>query len=349
MNAPSPSFSDAVAMLRTTADTQLSGGRAQQRLVEVDGQVREALEEVESALSTAVREGAVPATDAAAHLLAAGGKRIRPLAVLLSARCFGQVTESIRDVASAAELVHLATLLHDDVIDDADQRRGQIASRRVWGNAVSVLAGDLLLTHALERAQNSASPVTFRELLQALRKLVDGEVVQLRGRAQFDATEATYFQIIEHKTAALFMWAARAGAREAGADDRAVDALGSFGANLGIAFQLVDDVLDYAGEATATGKALFADLTEGKATLPLIYALEANSALRKHVDAAAAGDADVALHLAREVVAAGATDRVRVLAAQFGTRAEQALSALPDTQARRVLAGIAAQISARAC
>ncbi len=349
MDALSPSVIDAVAMLRATAETQVKGALAHQRLSEIDGQVRKALEDVESTLVAVVQAGAVPATDAAAHLLAAGGKRIRPLAVLLSARCCGQVTEPIREIASASELVHLATLLHDDVIDDADQRRGQIASRRVWGNAVSVLAGDLLLTHALERTQNCASQVTLRELLQALRKLVDGEVLQLRGRSRFDGTQVTYFQIIEHKTAALFVWAMRAGAREAGGSDEAIDALGNFGADLGMAFQLVDDVLDYAGEANMTGKSLFADLADGKATLPLIYALESNASLLAQVELAVAGDGEAAQMLAREVVATGAADRVRTLARQFGARAEQRLSGLPDTQARRMLAGIAAQLSARSC
>src|SRR5581483_1735134 len=122
-----------------------------------------------------------PATQAAKHLLAAGGKRVRPMVVLLSAAMFGPVPPPARDLAIVSELVHLATLLHDDVIDDGDERRGSITSRRVYGNAVSVLAGDLLLTHALERTARAA-PDLLGSLVHTLRKLVDGEVVQLRGR-----------------------------------------------------------------------------------------------------------------------------------------------------------------------
>ncbi len=149
-----------------------------------------------------------------------------------------------RALAVVAELVHAATLLHDDVIDDADERRGRPASRRLWGNAVSVLAGDLLLTHALERTVEAAPPL-LPSLVATLRRLVDGEIVQLRGRTRIDLAEATYFSVVRDKTSSLFAWAARAGAHVAGAPVDGRDALEEYGAHLGIAFQLVDDALDY--------------------------------------------------------------------------------------------------------
>src|SRR5262249_53591947 len=161
------------------------------------------------------------------------------------------------ELAVVAELIHLATLLHDDVIDDGQERRGLPTSRRLWGNAVSVLAGDLLLTHALERTSGVGDREVLADLFRTLRTLVDGEVVQLRGRTRVDVTEATYFRIVRDKTASLFAWAARAGARVAGAPPRVVEALGDFGVHLGVAFQLVDDALDYAGDSAATGKTLY--------------------------------------------------------------------------------------------
>src|SRR5690606_7796889 len=144
-------------------------------------------------------------------------------------------------------------------------------SRRIWGNAVSVLAGDLLLVEAL-RLSSRASTETWSELVATLGRLVDGEVVQLRGRAEVSLASETYFEIVRGKTASLFEWSLRAGAREGGAPEDAVDALGRFGAHLGVAFQLVDDALDYDGDARETGKALLSDLAEGKVTLPLILA-----------------------------------------------------------------------------
>src|SRR5689334_3267046 len=226
-------------------------------------------------LERLVRAGVSPAVEPARHLLEAGGKRVRPLLVILSSACFGRPSSSSRDVAVAAELVHLATLLHDDVIDDGQDRRGRPTSRRIWGNAVSVLAGDLLLTHALEQTAHAAPGPVLLDLFATLRRLVDGEVVQLRGRRRFDPSEEVYFQIVRDKTSSLFGWACRAGATVGGASPQQAAALGEFGARVGVAFQLVDDVLDYVGESAATGKALLGDLSEGKLTLPLIRVLAA--------------------------------------------------------------------------
>src|SRR5262249_16424484 len=156
------------------------------------------------------------------------------------ASCFGigrsTTLARARELGAAAELVHMATLLHDDVIDDGDVRRGRPASRRVWGNAVSVLAGDMLLVEALRLAASSSSlsptgesAVTWNELVATLGRLVDGEIIQLRGRLAVSFDEATYFEIVRGKTASLFEWALRAGARVGGGSDVAIDALGRFG------------------------------------------------------------------------------------------------------------------------
>ena len=152
------------------------------------------VEAVETELARAVRSGAAPGTNAAAHLLEAGGKRVRPLTVLLSATCFGKIDAAVLTMAVVSELVHLATLLHDDVIDEGVERRGKPCARTIWGNAMSVLSGDMLLTQALERTASSGPPEVLRELFATLRKLVDGEILQLAGRASLDVDEATYFR-----------------------------------------------------------------------------------------------------------------------------------------------------------
>ncbi len=302
-------------------------------------------------LARLVREGLSPATESAVHLLDAGGKRVRPLTVLLAAACFGPPPPAAQDLAVVAELVHLATLLHDDVIDDGKERRGRPTPRLLWGNAVSVLAGDLLLTHALERTSAAAPGPVLADLFATLRRLVDGEVVQLRGRMLLDPREEVYFRIIRDKTASLFAWAARAGATVAGAGGDAVEALGEYGTHLGVAFQLVDDVLDYSGDPRATGKALLGDLTEGKLTLPLIRALAAQPDLASAVEEVRSGDTRAPLaaqSLADAVRASGICDGVRALAREETSRALAALEVLPPSAARELLGGVARELAARA-
>jgi octaprenyl-diphosphate synthase len=343
-NEPSAS----VALLREAATVERAGPRAAQRIAEVHALLGEDMAVVDRELARMTREGVSPATDSATHLLEAGGKRVRPLTVMLSAACFGAVPAGAREVAVAAELVHLATLLHDDVVDDGQERRGRPAPRRIWGNAVSVLAGDLLLTHALERTAAAAPPAVLADLFATLRQLVDGEVVQLRGRTRLELREDVYFRIVRDKTASLFAWAARAGATTAGAPRAAVAALGEFGARIGVAFQLVDDVLDYAGDPRVTGKAVLGDLLEGKLTLPLLRTLSARPSLQRDVDAVRAGDESAAGRVADAVRASGACDGVRALALEETAAATRALGVVPAGPARELLASIATELTARA-
>jgi octaprenyl-diphosphate synthase len=335
-----------VALLRDAAER--AGGRAADRIAQAHALLGDDMAEVDRELSRMTREGVSPATDSATHLLEAGGKRIRPLTVLLSAACFGAPPPAARDVAVVAELVHLATLLHDDVVDDGQERRGRPTPRRIWGNAVSVLAGDLLLTHALERTSAAAPPGVLSDLVSTLRCLVDGEVVQLRGRTRLDPCEDVYFRIVRDKTASLFAWAARAGAAVAGASAAAANALGDFGLHVGVAFQLVDDVLDYSGDPRATGKALLGDLVEGKLTLPLIHALAGRPALASEVDAVRAGDRRAAVRIAEAVRSSGACEGVLALAREETGRALASLEVLPPSAARDLLGAIARELASRA-
>ncbi|MBX3185443.1 MAG: polyprenyl synthetase family protein [Labilithrix sp.] len=341
-------FAAAIDALGETAAPERVGDRAASRLEDVRALVSREMIDVESLVATHIAAGVSPAIESARHLFDAGGKRVRPMALLLANACFAPIGESARGLAAAAELVHMATLLHDDVIDDGDQRRGRPTSRRVWGNAVSVLAGDLLLVEALRLASRARSE-TWPELVATLGRLVDGEVVQLRGRLAVSLAEETYFEIVRGKTASLFEWALRAGAREGGAPARAIDALGAFGAHLGVAFQLVDDVLDYDADEDLTGKSMLADLAEGKITLPLIRAHAGGdqAAVAALVARVRAGDASAASALADAVKSSGACDAVRDLARTETSRALALLEPIPASRAREVLADVARGLAAR--
>jgi octaprenyl-diphosphate synthase len=185
-------------------------------------------------------------------------------------------------------------------------------------------------------------------LFATLRRLVDGEVIQLRGRAELDVREEVYFRVVRDKTASLFAWAGRAGALAAGAEPAAAAALGEFAERVGIAFQLVDDVLDYSGDPSITGKALLNDLVEGKITLPLIRALADRPALLSEVEAVRQGDERAAQRVAEAVAASRACDGVRSLARQETSRALEALEGLAPSTAREMLGAIARQLTSRA-
>jgi octaprenyl-diphosphate synthase len=342
--APGAELDAAAATLGDAARLKAPGERAERRLTELQALFSEDLAWVERGLASAAESGPRPATDAARHLLERGGKRVRPLSLLLSAACFGGISDTARELAVVAELVHNATLLHDDVIDDGTERRGAQAARVLWGNGISVLAGDLLLVHALDRTSRVA-PDVMPELVQTLRRLVEGEILQLRGRVELDVSQATYERILRDKTASLFAWAARTGARVAGADARSELALANFGEELGVAFQLVDDVLDYSGERA--GKNLFADLRDGKLTLPLVLAVEEDAALRAPLARIFEGDREPVAAVSRAVVESGACAAVRRRAQDHTKKAVVALEAVAMSPARSLLTGVAEALSAR--
>jgi octaprenyl-diphosphate synthase len=343
-------FATALPVLHETAAPERVGELPAARVADVRALVGREMTEIEELVQARIAEGISPGRESANHLFESGGKRVRPLGVLLAAACFGSIDARARDLGAAAELVHMATLLHDDVIDDGDQRRGRPTSRRVWGNAVSVLAGDLLLVEALRLASLSASDTaTWTELVATLGRLVDGEIIQLRGRLSVSLDEGTYFEIVRGKTASLFEWALRAGARTGGASAAAIDALGRFGGNLGVAFQLVDDLLDYDGDAARTGKTLFADLAEGKVTLPLIRAasLPGGGDVAGLVARVRDGDDGAARDLGVHVRESGACERVRQLARGETDRALAELAAVPRCPASEALADVARGLAAR--
>ncbi|BDG10125.1 polyprenyl synthetase family protein [Anaeromyxobacter paludicola] len=340
-----------LSQLDASAERGARPERAQAALQEVP-RLGEELMALEQQLSRATADAEETLKAAARHLVLAGGKRIRPTVTLLACgACGGELATAV-PFAVAAELTHSATLLHDDVIDDGPMRRGQPTSRVIWGNAVSVLTGDWLLTRALELvAEQHARPAALPALLATMRRLVEGEVLQLSLRGSFEATERDYFDVVEGKTASLFGWSAAAGAWAAGIRGEVPRALGVFGEGIGIAFQLVDDALDYAAAPELLGKRLGTDLLEGKATLPLIRACEAEPLLRQRLSALVEGKAeahDVAGDVIEAVKRSGGVEAARAIAREHTGRAMAALERVPDGVHRRAIAEAAQQLTERA-
>lgn len=343
LSEPSP-VRPAVAFLRGLSLDTARDPRVERHLAEAQESLRLGLEDVEACLAEVSALGPSPGSDAAAYLVRLGGKRVRPMAVYLVAGCVGGLSEAVRDVAVCVELIHSATLLHDDVLDEGERRRGEAAARVVWSNSISVLGGDLLLTHALLLAQGSA-PRVLPLLLGALRDLVEGEVVQLRARQDLDFGRDAYETILRKKTGALFRLSAAGAACAAGASDETTAAMGEFGEAIGLAFQLIDDLLDYSGEAT--GKGLFADLRQGKVTLPLVLAIEREPALAQTIHRAREGDDEAVHALRRRVLELGCCEAVRERALGHTQQALSALEVLPASGFRHLLERLVLDLAAR--
>jgi octaprenyl-diphosphate synthase len=286
----------------------------------------------------------------AAHLLARGGKRLRPLCVALASRVGTRRAEGVLELAVAVELVHAATLLHDDVVDLGETRRGAPAARLVYGNAASIFAGDWLLVSALQRVQRAGVPGALDRLLEVIEEMIAAESEQLERRGRIDADREAYFRVTRGKTAALFRWAMWAGGSAGGLDGRHCAQLEDYGQHLGVAFQAVDDVLDLAGDPEVTGKALFSDLREGKMTYPVMVALERAPALRGELEAFCQ-EAEVppqrALEVRRAIVATRALEACGELARERAAQAVEALAGLPEGQAVQALRMVAAAVVAR--
>ena len=212
----------------------------------------------------------------AEYIVSAGGKRLRPVLVFLSAQALGADSRSslIVDLAATIELIHTATLLHDDVVDESDLRRGRATANAQFGNAASVLVGDFLYSRAFQVMVGTGNIRVLELLSEATNRIAEGEVMQLMALGNLDLTEADYMRVIEAKTAKLFEAAGALGAIAANADAKTERALSEYARRLGVAFQIADDVLDYRGDADTLGKSLGDDLAEGKLTLPIIMALQ---------------------------------------------------------------------------
>ncbi len=277
------------------------------------------------------------------YIVNSGGKRLRPLAVLLSARACGYGGDRHIDLAAVVEFIHTATLLHDDVVDGSELRRNRETANAVWGNEASVLVGDFLYSRSFEMMVEVGLLRVMEILSHATNRIAEGEVLQLLNCGDPETTEQRYQEVIERKTATLFEAGTRLGAVLADADPETEAALAAYGKNLGIAFQLVDDALDYRAEGAALGKNLGDDLAEGKPTLPLIHALETASPEQQAVlrQAIRSGDRNKMTEVSRIIDTTGGIEYTISLAQQFAQKAQEALGILPPSPQRAALAGLA--------
>ena len=280
----------------------------------------------------------------ARYLIESGGKRLRPMLTVAAAQLFAKGSGTAVNFAAAVEFMHNATLLHDDVVDESDMRRGKPAARMVWGNKASILVGDFLLGQAFMMMVETGDIGALGVLSAASAVMAEGEVFQLAKTGDLDTTAADYAEVIRAKTAVLFQAACEVGAMSGGADTAGREALARYGLELGNAFQLVDDVLDYGGQSGTLGKNTGDDLREGKMTLPIILALADGSADERATIAAALGDADATAEQVAEVVAI--MERHKTLARTLdqahahARSAQQALHALPESDMRALLSDV---------
>lgn len=275
----------------------------------------------------------------AEYIINSGGKRMRPALVLLAAGALGYSGKHHHSLAAVVEFIHTATLLHDDVVDESELRRGRETANNLFGNAASVLVGDFLYTRAFQMMVSVGEMRIMQVLADATNIIAEGEVLQLMNCHDADVDEARYLQVIRYKTAKLFEAAVRLGAIVGGATPEMEAGLATYGMHLGTAFQIVDDVLDYSADEAETGKHLGDDLAEGKPTLPLIYAMRHGTAeqaacVRHAIEAGGRDDFPAVLAAIR---ATGALDHALQQAEQESQLAIAALQSLPASQYKESL------------
>jgi octaprenyl-diphosphate synthase len=277
------------------------------------------------------------------YIIGGGGKRLRPALLILSARACGYDGRHHHELAAVVEFIHTATLLHDDVVDESGLRRGRPTANATFGNAASVLVGDFVYSRAFQMMVGVQDMKVLRVLADATNVIAEGEVLQLINCRNPDLDEQGYLQVIRYKTAKLFEAATRLGAILARAGDEIENALASYGAHLGTAFQLIDDVLDYSGDHAVIGKNIGDDLAEGKTTLPLIYAMQHGTAeqsarVRKAIEEGGREELDAVVEAIR---ASGALEYARRQAQSESQTACAALAALPRSNCRDYLLQLA--------
>jgi len=308
--------------------------------------VKKNLSSFEEKLKDSLNSDSPLISEVAYHLSSLKGKRLRPALVFLSFGLCGNSEHDFRasscamNVALAIELIHNATLLHDDVIDQSQFRRGQVSVNHKWSNLVSVLMGDFLLANAFKLLVRTKSPFLLSSISKATEQVSIGEMNQIQESHNYELDEKTYLQIIAEKTASLFATSCESGALAAEADQKSKEQLKNYGLNLGMAFQITDDLLDWIGETEKTGKGLGNDLKEGKITLPLIHTLrEAEESSRKKIFGLLENDFnqkdfDQILSL---IKGNGGVEYSRQKAKTFGERALSQLSDLEDSEYKQAL------------
>ncbi|WP_313275067.1 polyprenyl synthetase family protein [Stenotrophomonas sp.] len=277
------------------------------------------------------------------HIVSAGGKRLRPMLVMLAGHAVGGAGPEHHQLAAIIEFIHTSTLLHDDVVDESDLRRGRSTANALWGNAPSVLVGDFLYSRSFQLMVELERMAVMQILADTTNRIAEGEVLQLLHVHNPDTDEAAYLRVIERKTAVLFAAGTRLGALATGADEAVQQKLYDYGMHLGYAFQIADDVLDYSANADELGKNLGDDLAEGKATLPLIHAMaHSDETTRQRLrEIVQNGDASAMPEVLAAIHATGGLEYSRKRALEYANAAEQALDGLPETEAVAALRGLA--------
>jgi octaprenyl-diphosphate synthase len=313
--------------------------------------VKKDLERVEREITLESVASVDAVTTISRYLQDGGGKRLRPILVLLASRLVGSVTDGSIRMAAVVEMIHAATLVHDDVIDIAQTRRGRPSSNAIWGNHTCVLAGDWLYMQAFQMALRERNFHVLDLLIALTQMMVEGELLQLERIGKIDISEADYMQLVDRKTASLFSACARLGAMMGGADEATEARLGEFAWNLGIAFQLVDDILDFTSHENVLGKPVGSDLREGKVTLPLIYALEeASDEERQCVDRVLKeGNYNQSpfSNILGMIERRGGLDRVRERAQSFTDKARAMVTEFPESPYQRALAALTDLVTER--
>ena len=313
-----------------------------QRIV---AETRSDLNAIEAALNANLTPHLDLVRHIAGHLLFAGGKRLRPLLMILCARLCGYRGDYDVTFSTIFEYIHAATLLHDDVIDAGTLRRGRPAAHRVWDPAQVVLTGDFLLARALSIAARTGLPRVIEVVAEVTEQMAQGEILQMQRKGRLDLNENEYLRIIGCKTAVLFQGACRISAILAGAPDAFEKAMADYGYHLGLAFQIADDLLDYTQDSVALGKRPGADLREGKLTLPVIHALAAAPASERERMARIVASPDFTVADFQDLVVLlrrhGGIEYAQVMAAGHVRQSKAALVLFPDSTARSILTDIA--------
>jgi octaprenyl-diphosphate synthase len=314
------------------------------QLSEVKDLVRHDLASVDAVIRVRLKSSVDLVDQVAEHIISGGGKRLRPLIVLLSARACGYNGSSHIDAAAFIEFIHTATLLHDDVVDGSSKRRGRATANSVYGNQASVLVGDFVYSRAFQMMSAMGSQRVMEIMSEATNVIAEGEVLQLMNAGDPETTEQRYLDVIYRKTARLFESGAEVAAVLAGASPSLQRALAAYGKHLGTAYQLVDDVLDYRSDPAQRGKNIGDDLSEGKPTLPLIHALQttrdtaARGLIREAIQSGGLAQLDPVL---AAIESTGALEYTRRLAKDETDQALTALHALPETPYKKALAALA--------
>jgi octaprenyl-diphosphate synthase len=277
------------------------------------------------------------------YIVGNGGKRLRPMLLLLAAKALGPITESHLILAAVIEFIHTATLLHDDVVDESDLRRGKESANAVWGNAASVLVGDYLYSSAFEMMVRTNNMRVMEILSKTTTAIAEGEVLQLLNCNNPETTEQKYLEVIARKTAILFSAATRLSAVITGTPPEMEENLSKYGQHLGIAFQLIDDALDYKASQEELGKNLGDDLAEGKPTLPLIYAIQKGSAAEASIiiEAIKQGDRNAFNEVFAIVKNTNAIEYTEARANDEAQKAIDAIDSLPDSDYKQALISLA--------